>query len=208
MLKFIPILALIFLVPLTAKAQTAIEEMPAGVYTLDKTHASLTWKVSHLGLSNYTARFKDFDATIDFKPDAVEDSVLTVTVNPASVETDYLYPEKKDFNKKLAESEKWFNSTEFPEITFTSNKLIRDLENANTGVIEGELNFLGQSHPLTLDVVFNGATKVHPFANVPAMGFSATTTLDRTLWELDIYAPNIGKDVTLLIEVEFHKTDE
>ena len=29
------------------------QSMPSGTYKLDKTHASLVWKVSHLGLSSY-----------------------------------------------------------------------------------------------------------------------------------------------------------
>ena len=49
-------------------AQTAYSDMPAGVYNLDETHASLTWKVWHAGLSNYTARFTNFDADLDFNP--------------------------------------------------------------------------------------------------------------------------------------------
>ncbi|HCS22960.1 MAG TPA: polyisoprenoid-binding protein, partial [Rhodospirillaceae bacterium] len=60
------------LTALPASAQdmqmTPWKDMPAGVYTVDKYHASLTWKVMHAGLSNYTARFKSFDADITFDP--------------------------------------------------------------------------------------------------------------------------------------------
>ncbi|MEL6872384.1 MAG: YceI family protein, partial [Pseudomonadota bacterium] len=41
----------------------------AGTYKLDRAHASLVWKVNHLGLSFYTARFDTFDATLDINPD-------------------------------------------------------------------------------------------------------------------------------------------
>ncbi|MEM6903547.1 MAG: YceI family protein, partial [Pseudomonadota bacterium] len=40
--------------------------VPSGTYVLDPTHASIVWKISHLGLSDYTARFNSFDATVDF----------------------------------------------------------------------------------------------------------------------------------------------
>ena len=40
----------------TPPASTA--KVPAGAYTLDRAHASLIFKVNHLGFSNYTARFK------------------------------------------------------------------------------------------------------------------------------------------------------
>ena len=38
---------------------------PAGEYVLDKSHASVTWRISHLGLSQYTARFDKMDGKIN-----------------------------------------------------------------------------------------------------------------------------------------------
>jgi len=43
-------------------------DAPAGTYGIDPTHASVTFKVSHLGLSYYTARFTKIDATLKFDP--------------------------------------------------------------------------------------------------------------------------------------------
>lgn len=180
---------------------TPYSEMPAGVYTLDKTHASLTWKVSHIGLSDYTARFTKFDSELTFDPANPEASSVTVTIDPTSIKTDYPYPEKKDFDKKLIEGEEWFNSLAFPEITFTSTSIEKTGE--NTGKMTGDLSFLGMTKPLTLDVTFNGAYAVQPFSQKPAIGFSAHGILKRSEWGFDTYVPNIGDDVELLIEVEY-----
>jgi hypothetical protein len=62
---------------------------PAGTYDLDPTHASLTWQVNHFGLSNYTARFTGISGTLEFDPEDLSASVLDITVDPASVETDF-----------------------------------------------------------------------------------------------------------------------
>jgi len=35
-------------------------DAPSGDYTLDKAHASLIFRVDHIGFSNYTAQFMDF----------------------------------------------------------------------------------------------------------------------------------------------------
>lgn len=175
--------------------------LPAGEYQLDKTHASLTWKVSHMGLSNYTARFTDFDATIDYDPNDLENSTLTVSVDPRSLETDYPNPEEEDFDEKLITSEDWFNAGEFPQIEFISTSITRTGE--NTGEVTGDLTFMGVTKPLTLDVTFNGAYESHPFSQKPAMGFSAHGTLVRSEWGMDNYVPNIGDEVELLIETEF-----
>src|SRR5688572_5043952 len=41
-------------------------DLPAGTYTLDKSHTSLLFRINHLGFSMYTARFKRFDAELQF----------------------------------------------------------------------------------------------------------------------------------------------
>ena len=41
---------------------------PAGSYTMDKAHTSVTFKVSHMGFSNYTAHFAKVDGKLQFDP--------------------------------------------------------------------------------------------------------------------------------------------
>lgn len=182
---------------------TEYNEMPAGVYRLDETHAQLIWRVSHLGLSNYTARFTNFDANLIFDPQNPENSKLSATVNPTSIKTDYPYPERKDFDRVLIEGEKWFNSEAFPKISFESKEIKRTGD--KTGVVTGHLTFLGITKPMTLNVTFNGALVEQPFSKKPTLGFSATGTLKRSEWGMSTYVPFIGDEVELLIEAEFAK---
>lgn len=91
---------------------------PAGTYRLDPTHASMLFRVKHLGLSNYTARVVDFDATIEFNPDQVETSTVTATIDPTSIETHF--PGEKDFNAEIGEDPRFLAGDAFPEVTFTS----------------------------------------------------------------------------------------
>ncbi len=196
-------LLIVLALPIQAKAQEAtdLEGMPSGLYELDKNHASLIWKVSHLGLSNYTARFTDFDIDIDFNAFEPAASRVRATIDPTSVETDFPEPEKKDFDKELAMKESWFNAEQFPQITFMSTSVEKTGD--NTGKVTGDLTFLGVTKPVTLDVVFNKAIGNHPFANKPALGFSATTTIKRSYFGLTTYIPQIGDEVEIIIEAEF-----
>ena len=43
-------------------------DLPAGTYRLDKTHASLVFQVNHLGFSDYTGAFEDFDVMLELDP--------------------------------------------------------------------------------------------------------------------------------------------
>jgi polyisoprenoid-binding protein YceI len=183
----------------TTPANAAELSVPSGTYQLDKTHASVVWKVSHLGLSNYTARFTSIDATIELDAANVANSKVSVTIDPASVRTDYPFPEKENFDAKLA-GEGWLNAAAFPEISFTSTNI--EVTGDNTAKITGDLSFLGQTKPFTLDVTLNAATE-HPMAKKPALGFSATGSLDRTEFGFNTLAGPIGTQVTVAVEAEF-----
>lgn len=177
-------------------------EAPKGTYASDSTHTSVTWKVDHMGLSKYTARFTDAKANLTFDPANVEASTVKVTINPNSVRTDYPASDKKDFDKILATDAKYFNSTQFPAIVFNSTKVTKTGD--NTGTMVGDLNLLGVTKPVTFDVTYNGSLKEHPYANkVGALGFSATTTIKRSDFGMDYLIPNVGDEVDVLVEVEF-----
>lgn len=186
-------------------AKSPFNDMPEGNYQVDLSHASIVWKVSHFGLSDYVARFAEFDASIDFDPDNVEKSVVSASINPMSIQTAYPNADEKDFDKLLATDKSWFNAGEFASIDFVSTGI--ELTGENTAIMTGDLNFLGVTLPVSLDVVFNGAMQRQPFTGKPTMGFSATTTIERSKWGMTKFVPNIGDTVEVMIEGEFAKGD-
>ena len=192
--------ALLASLALTTPALAQKVDATAGTYKLDPAHASLTWKVRHFGLSNYTARFTKFDATLDIDPAKPEAAKLSVAIDPSSIKTDYPNVAKIDFDKELATSEKWFNAGKFPSITFTST----DVKPAGEGhaKVTGNLTLLGVTKPVTLDVVVVGATSAHPYTKKPAIGFTATGTVKRSDFGMTTNVGMIGDDVTLQIEAE------
>lgn len=175
--------------------------MRAGVYSIDPNHTSIVWKVSHLGLSQYTARFLDIDGTLKFDPESPTESVIEITIDPASVHTGFPDPDTEDFDHDLGYEEIWFNANEFPEIKFSSTAI--DIGDGSKGTVTGELEFLGVTKPITLDVTFNGAIPEKPRTRESALGFSATGSIKRSDWGLDTYVGPIGDAVDLLIEAEF-----
>lgn len=176
--------------------------IPSGVYELDLGHASIVWKIGHLGLSNYTARFNKFDATLNLDVENPANSTVNVVIDPRSVDTDYPYADQKDFNANLVNQENFFNAGEFPEITFTSTAV--EVTGDRTGTITGDLELLGVTLPVTIDAVMNGFLEEHPFAGgVPAIGFSGTATIQRSAWGMDWGLGNVGDMVEILIEAEF-----
>ncbi len=172
-----------------------IADMPSGHYVIDKTHASLTARLMHLGFSNYTLRFNGLEASFDFDAAKPSEAKITATVDPSSIDTGLAA-----FNAKLS-GDKWFNAAKFPVITFTSTSLT--LTGANMGKLTGDLSFLGVTKPVTLDVVWNGFGP--NWGGGTRTGFSATTSIKRSEFGLSDYVPMVGDQVDLAIEIEFTK---
>lgn len=179
-----------------------IKDMPEGTYKLDLAHASLAWQVSHLGLSNYKGRFTDFNAEIMLNPKQVTQSEITATVNPNSLQTNYPYPEKKDFNQILISDKKWFDADNHPQISFTSSS-IKKVAAPSTYRIKGHLTFLGATKPVLLLADINRVMLKQPFTKRPTIGISAQGIIKRAKWGMDAYVPEVGNEVTINIEAEF-----
>jgi polyisoprenoid-binding protein YceI len=191
--------------PASAAAWTPAAPV-AGAYTLDKAHASLIFRVNHLGFSNYTARFRRFDAQLQFDPANLIASRVTATVDARSLETDFPDPAKLDFNAML-QNEQWLNTQQFPEMTYRSVTL--ELVGSNRLRIHGELTLHGVTRPVALDATYNGGYAGHPMDPHARIGFSAHGTIKRSEFGIaaGIPAPGslmgVGDDVDIAIEAEF-----
>ncbi len=186
---------------LAAAAKPIVVDAPSGTYAIDLSHASIIWKVNHMGLSNYPARFTKFDGTLKFDAATPENSIVSVNIDPTSVRTEFPDKDKKDFDAELATDKAVFNSTAFPKITFVSKSIIRT--GRSTANIVGDLSFLGVTKPLTLQTTYNGSFKKHPFTGVAMIGFSATGKFKRSDFGMAKFIPMVGDEITLAIEAEF-----
>ena len=191
-------IAIILLVACATPPNIEPSAAPTGNYTLDPTHASVIWSLSHAGLSNYSARFDDITGALNFNADAPQTSQVDIRIDSMSVNTGL-----PDFDETIATGENFFNAAKYPEISFVSTAI--NLTGETTGTITGDLTFRGVTKPVTLETTFNGAGK--SFGNPgKTLGFSAVTTFKRSEFGLThLVAFGIGDEVTLRIETEFNE---
>ncbi|MDO8290028.1 MAG: YceI family protein [Parvibaculum sp.] len=166
----------------------------SGTYDLDPLHWSLIFDVDHFGYSRYVTRFDKMDATLVAIADAPEKSSVKVVVKAASVNT-----RNPDLDKQLTGTD-MFDAARFPDITFQSTSIKRT--GAKTGEMTGTLTMRGKSHPVTLNVTFNGGAP-DPLTGLDTLGFSATGKFDRSLWGMSAWWPAVGNEVRVSIEAEF-----
>jgi len=185
----------------TDDAAAPDEGAPSGAYVLDTTHASVSWKIWHFGLSHYTGRFDTISADLTYNAEYPSQSALSVSIDPTSVNVNYTG--EAEFQTEVAEDPRFLNGVEFPAISFVATSI--DVTGDSSGTITGDLTLVGQTHPVTLDVTLNANYAVRPYSSSAAIGFSATGTILRSDFGMAWGTPAVLSDeVTIEIQAEFH----
>lgn len=171
---------------------------PAGHYTLDKAHASLVLRVSHMGFSNFTARFADFDVSADLDPKHPERSHVDATIDPNSLSSDNAPAGFLD----MLHGVQWLDAGKFPKIEFHSTKIV--MTGPSTARVIGAFTLHGITKPVALNVRFNGGYagfQLDPHARV---GFSADGALMRSAFGIAYGIPEKGSKMGVGDKVTFH----
>lgn len=186
---------------ITPDFNTEITELRSGAYTLDKDHASLTFKVNHLGFSTYIGRFNDFDATLDFDPENVENSTVEVIVDMASLDVN-----NPEFAEELRGGS-WFDVENFPQAIFRTTSFVEAVDE-DSFVFAGDLTFMGETNPVNLNVNFHGGGR-NFLTRRYTLGFSADTSFLRSEWGMDTFTSfGVGDEIGLEIHVEFQEAED
>lgn len=178
---------------LSAMGYKDINQAPSGDYLLDKTHGYVTFSYLHSGYSRPWLRFRDIDATLTLGEKPTEQASVSVTIDAASIDSGV------DVFDEHLRGEDYFHVEKFPVITFRSTNVAFD---GQQFLLTGELTMKGVSKNVTLEGVFNLGGQ-HFRSKKPMLGFSAKGQIKRSEWGLGKYAPFVGDDVDLVIEVEF-----
>jgi polyisoprenoid-binding protein YceI len=178
--------------------------VPAGAYTLDKAHASLLLRVDHLGFSNFTARFTRFEVQLQFDPAHPATAQVQASIDPRSLDIDNA---PAGFLDALRGTQ-WLDTEKFPEMTFRSTHT--EVTGPKTMRVTGDLTLHGLTHPVTLDVTYNGGYAGHPMDPHARIGFSAHGSFKRSDFGIAYGIPPAGTTmgvsdaVQVIIESEFN----
>lgn len=188
----------------TKSAAPASMAVPAGAYTLDKAHASLLLRVEHLGFSNFTARFTRFEVQLQFDPANPAAAQVNASIDPRSLDIDNA---PAGFLDALRGTQ-WLDTEKFPQLTFRSTHV--EATGLKTLRVTGDLTLHGLTHPVTLDVAYNGGYAGHPMDPHARIGFSAHGSFKRSDFGIAYGIPPAGTSmgvsdaVEVIIESEFN----
>lgn len=195
--------------PATTEAPPVEVNAPSGEYALDPHHSTVTVRAQHFGLAHYTLRFNTVAGTLNFNAENPAQSTIQATVDVTSLDTPYTGD--RDFDAELQNSS-WLDSAGFATATFTSTGV--EQTGPSTARVTGNLTLKGQTHPLTLDVTYDGSHSPHPMGmQTSSIGFSARGTILRSQYGVNELQPRAGNDgisdqVEIIIEAEFNRPIE
>jgi polyisoprenoid-binding protein YceI len=135
---------------------------------VDRSHSEVAFEVRHL-LSKVRGRFTDFAGTVELDEANPERSRVSVTINPASIDT---AEAQRDGHLRSAD---FFDVEKFPTLTFESTSVAPRGHHAYD--VAGNLTIHGVSKQVTLPASFLGVAK-DPWGNEKFV-FEAEMTLNR-----------------------------
>jgi polyisoprenoid-binding protein YceI len=187
-----------------AAPKPPVASAPAGDYHLDKSHASVLFRVSHLGFSTYTTRFSRFDAELTFDPSNIPASKVVATIEAPSLEMDAAPAACLD----IVRGPQLLDTAKFPKIVFRSEKVV--MTGSKSMKIYGTLDLHGVTRPLMLTGTFNGGYPGMPQMDPHArIGFSAHGSFKRSDFGMAFGVPapgttmGVGDLIDISIEAEF-----
>ncbi len=174
----------------------AISAQAADKYTLDPSHSAVTFHISHFGFSNPSGKwYVTGNLLLDEKKP--QDSKVDVTIQVADMVTG-----NSELDKHL-KSDNFFDVKKYPTATFVSDKI--NITGKKTAKVHGILTVHGVSKPVTLDVTLN-KSGVNPIHEKQTVGFTASTKLKRSDFNMNTLLPGLGDEVKINIEAEATKT--
>lgn len=164
----------------------------AANYTIDSkgAHASINFKVSHLGYSFILGRFNKFDGAFSFDSNNINMAKVSVNIDTQSLDSNHAERDKH------IRSDDFIDAGKFSTAQFTSTE-VTPLE-ANNLLIKGDLTLHGITKNISINAHFIGEGN-DPWGGYRA-GFQGTTRLQLADFGIPIMGASSYVDMDLQIE--------
>ena len=168
------------------------------VWKVDKAHAEVGFSITHMGISDVSGTFDDFEATIKSEKEDFSDARVEAVINVASINTRI---ETRDEHLKGAT---FFDVEKYPRITFKSTAIHETGKGKYK--LTGDLTAKGITKKIELDLTYRGTVE-NPQSQKPSAGFKLSGAIKRSDFGIGaaIPAPVLSDEVQVTINAEFQQ---
>jgi polyisoprenoid-binding protein YceI len=176
--------------------KTGIVKLEKGTYKIDPQHATVLFKINHMGMSTFVGRFNKVDASLEFDPKKMAEAKLSAIIDMNSLDVN-----SNELQDSLRSSS-WFDVAKYPQAFFKTTSV--QMLDEQRAIFAGTLTLHGVTAPVFLQVTFNGGGDNMLTGNY-TLGFTATTQFKRSTFGVDYLIPAIADDVNLEVYAEFQQ---
>ena len=175
--------------------------MAATVWKLDPSHTNVEFSAKHMMFTTVKGRFANVAGTVTVNGETPDTATVEAVMKAESIDT---RTEQRDQHLRSAD---FLDAANYPDVSFKSTKVSGGKGDFQ---LTGDLTIRGTTHPITLDVAYEGAGK-DPWGG-ERMGFSATGKLDRReyglVWNQALEAGGIlvSNDVKIQIDAQLTRS--
>jgi polyisoprenoid-binding protein YceI len=162
----------------------------------DDFHSQLGFTVTHLGISDISGTFNDFDVKVTSSKPDFSDAQFEMTAKTASIDTRV---EPRDQHLK---SPDFFDAEKYSTLTFKSTSL--KAAGKNKYKLNGNLTMHGVTKPVTMDLVYKGTVE-NPMSKKATTGFQVSGVIKRSDFGVGdkFPAPMVSDEVRIKADGEF-----
>lgn len=165
----------------------------AAEYTIDTSgaHASINFRIQHLGYSWLSGRFDTFSGTFSFDEDAPEQASVSVEIDTSSVNSNH---GERDIHLRSGD---FLDVAAFPTASFVSSLMVISGE---TAAITGDLTLHGVTREIVINAEYVGSGD-DPWGGYRA-GFVGTTTISLADFGIKFNLGAASKELELTLNIE------
>jgi polyisoprenoid-binding protein YceI len=188
--------SLIFLSWFFSVCAAMAEGSGQNTYVFDSDHSYILYHVNHFDFSDSSGKWL-FNGTLLLDEAKPEYSKVSITIPIGKIDSGVALLDDH-LRGKL-----FFDAAQFPTATFESTKIL--VTGKDTAKVIGILTLHGISHAVTLDVKLN-KLGINFATEKESVGFTATTQIKRSDFDILTLLPEVGDDVKIEIQAEASQT--
>ncbi len=167
----------------------------------DDAHSQIQFTVTHLGVSDVSGTFNDFDVTVQSSKADFSDAVFELSAKTASINTRI---EARDNHLKSAD---FFDAEKFPTLNFKSTRITKTGKDKYK--LAGNLTLHGVTKPVSLDLTYRGLVE-NPMSKKQTAGFQITGTIKRSDFNVGDKFPAamVSDEVRIKADGEFTQAEK
>lgn len=186
-----------------ATFDTVPKQEQQGVYSFDKAHSYIGFKIKHMGLVDVPGAFTDFTGEINFDAENIKNSSVEFTAVMKSVDT------RVDARDNHLRSKDFFEIETYPEMTFKSTAVKKK---GKRYFVTGDLTLKDVTKEVTIPFTIYGPMK--DARGTVRMGVVGSTAINRREFnvnyggDLPDGTPVLADTVTIDLQIETVKKKE